>query len=113
MSTNRFLTAALKQTVTYWGNPTNDGGGGFTFDAPVEILGRWEFKNTIIKNAQGQEIVVNIRVSLPQDVEEGGYLFLGASTAVDPTTVTGAYSIKGFKKTPVLRGNDWQRSAYL
>ena len=35
------------ETAVYWGNPQNDGYGGFTFDTPVEIKCRWEEKSEV------------------------------------------------------------------
>ena len=95
---------ALKQKIVYWGNPTTDGYGGQTFDAAVEIMGRWEFVQKIFINANGEQQVSGARVYLSQDVDLDGYLYLGALTTIDsagiPDAQSGAMRIKAFEKSP-------------
>lgn len=52
-------------------------------------------------------------VYLGQDVEIGGYLFLGTSSDPDPTDIDGAYLIREFRKIPTEDGNDFERRAVL
>lgn len=112
-----FITRNLRQTATYWGNPAPDGWGGKTFDAPVEILCRWEDKVEKVIGANGEEIVSRSVVFLAQDVDEGGFLYLGSvsgdSTDDSPEEVAGAYEIKAFRKIPSIRATKWERKAWL
>ena len=114
------------QTAVYWGNPVNDGQGGFTFDDPVEIACRWENIEQVVSDAKGVMITSRALVFLTQDVDEEGYLYLGtledvydltgdsSSGGVDnPKDVEGAYIIKRFQKTPSLNGKEYLRKAYL
>jgi len=77
-----FIRKNLKQTLVYWGNPKDDGEGGYTFDEPVEIRGRCEYRTEIIRAGMNEELVSRARVYLEQPVDDGGYLFLG--TLDDP-----------------------------
>jgi len=119
MSIENFLTRLCKQTAVYWGNPTNNGEGGFTFDEAVEIYCRWEEGVEIMKDVNGKEKVSMAQVYLLQDVDEQGYLYLGDlddldSNPDDPMEVDGAYQIMKFAKTPALgRTDDFLRKAYL
>ena len=53
------------------------------------------------------------QVLLGQDVLQQGYLYLGLSGAVDPSTVSGAHEIRGFEKIPSIRGTKFVRKALL
>ena len=120
------ITQRCTQKAVYWGNPVNDGQGGFTFDDPVEIACRWENIEQEVSDAKGTMITSRALVFLTQDVDEEGYLYLGtledvydltgdsSSGGVDnPKDVIGAYIIKRFQKTPSLNGKEYLRKAYL
>ena len=131
MGISSLLTRNCKQTCVYWGNPVNDGEGGFTFDNPVELLCRWEGKVQVIKDddAKGGEIECVAIVYLLQDVDEQGYLYLGTLDDLEaaedssenssggwynPQAVDGAYKIKQFEKMPALGSTTtFVRRAYL
>jgi hypothetical protein len=112
-----FLKRNLKQTITYWPNPAPDGWGGKVFDDAVIILGRWEEKEDIILNAQGEEERSSITVFLSQDVDVGGYLALGdytgSSAYGDPAEVSGSRPIRAFEKIPSLKATKFSRKAWL
>ena len=59
-----FIRKNLKQTLVYWGNPKDDGEGGYTFDEPVEIRGRCEYRTEIIRAGMNEELVSRARVYL-------------------------------------------------
>jgi hypothetical protein len=115
MSLLSLLKRNLVQTCVYWGAPKNDGEGGFIFDAPVEIQCRWEDKEQVVMQDNGEKILSRSTVYLLQEVDENGMLFLGTlddigdsegdSSGVyyDPQELEGAYLIKRFEKTPSLR----------
>jgi hypothetical protein len=113
-----FTTKNLKQTVVYWGNPVNDGLGAFTFDDPVEISARWEDRQQMFKNAQGQDELSKAVVYLGQDVQIGGYLYLGtlddmSSSAPEPGDVTTALQIQGLTKVPGIKGTTYLRKVWV
>lgn len=108
-----------KQTAVYWGAPTENGYGGFTYDDPVEIAVRWENKTEVITDSKGQEQVSKAEIFLTQDIDEQGMLFLGtlddldSAEEDDPTTVNGAYVVMKFEKIPDMAGREFTRKAYL
>jgi len=109
----------LNQTAVYWGNPTPDGYGGYTFDEAVEIDCRWVDTIEVITDAKGENVVSRANVQVAQDVDVDGMLFLGTLDDLDssqeenPETIPTAYRIKKFDKTPTIRGNAFHRAAYL
>lgn len=110
----------LKQTCVYWGNPTDDGYGGYTYDDPVELPCGWKDSTRVITDSKGQQIVCRAEVQVKQDLDENGRLYLStlddleSSEEEDPTSITGAYLIKRFDKVPLVNRKDrFYRKAYL
>lgn len=108
------------QTCVFWGSPQDDGEGGKTFAAPVQLSCRWEDMHQIITDAKGTEMTSRALVFLLQDVDEEGMLYLGtladlnSADEENPMSVDGAYIIKRFQKTPSLGSTtDFLRKAYL
>lgn len=119
-SFNQFLKRTLTQTIVYWGSPVNDGYGGYTFASPVEIKGRWDSKIRKVKDSQGEEIVSEATISLLQDVDINGFLYLGSLSDLtvqqqsNPMLVDSAYKIQYFTKLPLLGStNEFLRIAYV
>lgn len=115
-----FATRFLKQTVVYWGNPAPDGRGGYTWDDPVELDCRWEKAEQMMIGGDGEEQLVKARVWVDQDVDEGGYMYLGSLTdsVLDsdtvPTDLDEAWKIVSFQKIPRLNSTtDFIRKAGL
>ena len=129
MGINSFMQRSYKQTAVYWGNPQNDGHGGFTFDDPVELSPddangvRWESRVELggrVFDKMGDIISCNAIVFLNQDVEEQGYLMLGtlddldSDSTINPRLIEGAFEIKRFDKLPAIGSTtDYYRRAYL
>jgi len=109
----------LHQTAVYWGSPTDDGYGGYTWGDPVEIDCRWIDSARVVTDGKGREIVCRAEVQVGQDLDEDGMLYLGelddldSAQEDDPRTVDGAYSIKRFDKVPTIKGTAYYRKAYL
>lgn len=92
--------SAGKQTAVWWGNPVPTGGGGRTFDAPIEITVRWQEKQELFVDAVGRTLTSSAVVYPARDLPAGGYLYLGIlddlpSNPVDPETITEAREIRG------------------
>lgn len=119
MAAPSFIRRHLNQTLVYWGDPEDDGYGGYTFDDPVEINGRCEFKNEVVVSAMGEELVSRAHVYLEQEVNPGGYLYLGSLTdsvmesAPVPTTTEGSMKILIAEKLPQLDGPGFLYKAYV
>lgn len=113
------FTGSLKQTAVYWGTPVSTGAGGRTFADAVELDVRWEERHDMFIDAQGQEKQSSAVVFVDQDVDIGGYLFLGdlddlsSGEEGDPMTVSGAYEIRQFDKIPDSKGTSFLRKAWL
>jgi len=118
-SRSNLLTDKLKQTAVYWGNPQSDGAGGRTFDDPVEISVRYEERQELFIDTNGQEARSRAVVYLSQDVAMGGYLYLGdlddlsSAEEGDPLLVQAAYEIRGFEKTPGIKAERFLRKVWL
>jgi hypothetical protein len=108
-----------KQKVVYWGNPQNDGYGGKTFDAAVEILVRWEDKQELYTDVEGREVRSTAVVYPGVDLDLGGFLYLGEldDSGLDsdplPNEVSEAKEIQQFWKVPNLRATKFVRKAWL
>ena len=119
MRITTFINRVCKQPIVYWGNPVDDGRGGYTYDTPVDILGRWEEVNEVIIGSNGREMVSRVRVFLKQVVDEEGAMYLGElsdlDSAPDPTdSAVNALHIIAFAKIPVLGSeNDYMYRAHL
>jgi hypothetical protein len=114
----RILVTMLKQRAVYWGSPVQDGYGKFTFATPTEIRVRWEKKQEMFIDPQGDEVMSMAIVYTASDVDIGGYLYLGveadlASDHSDPQVIGGAFKIKQFGKLPTLPGTQYLRTAWL
>jgi len=130
MSIQNFIKKVCVQTAVYWGNPVNDGFGGKTFDAPIELKPpngvRWEDKQRIVKNNQGVEQISNASILVTIDLQIEGWLYLGDLDSIhdseesssgdylNPKKVNGAYEIIAFDKIPEVKSTDkFIRTAYL
>ena len=109
----------LPQKAVYFGNPTDDGHGGFTYDDPVEIPCRWFQKSALTEDNKGQTFSDMAQVQVNQDVDINGLLFLGdltdldSSEEADPTTKEDIWTIKRFEKVKELDGPGFYREAFL
>lgn len=115
------------ETAVYWGNPVNDGFGGFTFDDPVEIACRWENKNAIDIGWFSTGFPANLlqckaAVLVTQDLDLQGYLYLGTLDDLqaggyditNPISILNAYVIHRFDKIPmVFKTDEFVRTAWL
>ena len=108
-----WITDMLNQTITYWSPATINKYGDLAFDTPVTINGRWENSVQLVADSKGREFTSRAKVYLFSDVENEGYLFLGTSSAADPTTVEGAYLIRFFSKIPDIDVTDFERKAFV
>jgi len=103
----------LNQTITYWAPSSYDKFGVGTYDDPVTVIGRWEDKQELFIDVNGKEVRSSSIVYLEDDVETGGYLYLGESTETTPIDETGAREIRGYAKTPSLDAVYFLRKIWL
>lgn len=109
------VSAGYSQQATYWGAPVQDGYGAWHFSAPIQLNVRWENTTEEFVDQSGKERISQAIVWIPDslDPEIGGYLFLGVSTELDPTTVKKAWAIQRVDEIPDLRGLTSETRAYL
>lgn len=100
------------QTVTWWARSASDEYGGSLFNPPKVIGARWEDKNVIYRNREGNEATSNAIVYVDRDVEVGDYLALGESESNDPHLVD-AYEIMKYSKSPDIRNLTSSRKVIL
>ncbi len=112
-----YITKNHKQTIVYWGTAAKDKWGDKTFAAPVEIVGRWEDKKELFRDIAGREVVSRSIVYLGQDVVEGEYLYLGTlasiASAANPESVSNAFEIRSFTKSPNIAATDFERKVMI
>lgn len=114
------------QTCVYWGSPVNDGKGGFTFAAAVEIDCRWDEKQELKIGFYGNQFTSQAVVLVNQDLDRRSYLFNGTLVELQaiataeglditkPQEFVGAFIVEQFEKIPMVQSNnDFVRTAYL
>lgn len=94
----------MRQIATYWAPGGNDGTGGVTFAAPVQIRCRWQDTTENFQDARGQLQTCQSIVYPESPCLEKGYLALGPHTDADPRTVPEACEIRATKDSPALAG---------
>lgn len=116
----KFIKRVCVQTAVYWGTPINDGQGGKTFAAPVEIKCRWKDTTEVTTGKAGKEIISKAKVLVTQTLDEEGYLYLGTILEISvpnlqtPAIIVGAFEIKRFTKVPEFRSMiNFVQNAYL
>jgi len=114
MSITSFINKIAVQDAVYWGNPVNDGFGGYTFDTPVVIKCRWEDMERVYTGQEGQQIQQKAKVIVTQEIDIRGWLMLGtlndlamidSGTYVNPSNEIKAYQIVGVDKVPMIKSN--------
>lgn len=114
-----WITKRHNQTAVYWGSPVPGEAGNTTFDLPVEIDVRWEDKSELFIDVEGQETRSQAVVYVGQDVDIGGWLYLGDeddldSSHDDPTIIIGARPVKMFRPIPrLINSTDFERKVFL
>jgi len=122
MSIESYIASLCLQKAVYWGAPTNDGYGQFTFSPGIEIDCRWENKEQIVAQEMEKAVIFRSIIYVLQDLDTDGLLWLGTADAVgvaaiaNPYTMTagGLMIVKRFEKTPSIRDVDqFLRKAFL
>lgn len=113
-----FTVRNLPHKAIYWGNPVNDGRGGFTFDDPVEISCRWEDVSMVEQFNMDTDQRLRSEVTVSQDLDEEGALLLGELIDLDSAyyndpIAAGASPILRKDKIPSVRGDQYFRKVYI
>ena len=116
---SRFTAGLFAQTAVYWGTPTPDGQGGYTFADPIEIDCRWEGRQELIRDDVGRERQSSARVFVDRDLDQNGYLYkgtlddLGSEEEADPGQVDDAFQIMMKGEIPDIKGTRPLRTIWL
>jgi hypothetical protein len=116
----RLIEKIAVQTAVYWPSPADDGYGRLTFGTAVEISVRWSDVSELIRTAKGEEYTCKAKVIVTQDLDNGGYLYLGelddlsVAKKANPQLEDNAHRIVKFNKIPMIFQTDvFTRVAYL
>ena len=87
----------LAQTIHHKASSGVDGYGQSTFDAAVQISGRWVEKRRIVRNKDGREVISEISVTLAGDspVVAGDQISIDGEFWVEVITVSSAPGLSG------------------
>ena len=97
------LESHMNDETTHWPVGGSDGFGGFTFGTPVKFNTRWEDKNVLFLDLNGEEEVSNAIVFTPTQIPIGDYLALGDLVATaDPTTIDGTFRVRASNRSTDL-----------
>lgn len=117
MNIGTIIENMLKQTCVYWGSPTPSGyANQSTYADAVEISCRWSLKKELYRNQNGEEELSDALVTVSQDLDIGGFLYLGDLNDLDSSPepmASGAFEIRAFEKIPSVDGTKFLRRAYL
>jgi len=110
----QLLTRMRKQSVWVWDNPVANDAGGFSYDAPIHVLGRWDDEQILFLNEAGEEEMSKALVYLGMDPALGAMLMLDEGWADSSGVVPAdpfdssvvAWPIKAFRKNPVLGASE-------
>lgn len=103
-----YRTRNLNQKLVYWANPVNDGTGTYTFDSPIQIMGRWEDYIEVIQSKLGEQIISKAKVYVDRPVKEHEYLLRGdISTYIDSNPLeVDADEIKKYEEIPNIKNTE-------
>lgn len=93
----------LNQTATYWAPGVIDGFGGVSFATPILIKCRFQTTTSLVRSAQGQELITSSVAYTDRKLAEEGYICEGDLTAyVNPKSVVEASLIVTSNMSPSL-----------
>lgn len=97
------MPVRLTETATLWRKTGNDGFGGFTFDAPIQIACKHALTSTYDYNQQGRRDEATDVYYTNSEVGRGDFILLGASVEADPVSA-GASEVNYVKPAPLHPG---------
>jgi len=105
-----FVKKNLKQDAVYWGPGVggDDGYGNRTFATPIEIKVRWEDKQQLALDKDGEEFMSMAVIYTDRELENQGWLFLGILTALpsadtNPRTIADTWEIRNIENSSRLK----------
>lgn len=109
------ITQAFKDTITHWPVTGSDTFGGFSFGSAALLEGRWEERQELFVDAEGEQVLSNAVAYLgTTTVNVGDYVTKGDESSVaDPGTLPRAYRVRNFSNITDLRGLNTLRRLWL
>ena len=108
------MTIHRYHEITHWPIIGSNGFGGFTFDTPALIEGRWEERTVRFIGPSGEDLTSKAIAYVPSDIDVGDYLAEGDHTATaDPTTLDSAFRAEQFQRITDLRNMDAVRKVMM
>lgn len=108
------------QDAVHWAAGPPDKTGKPTVGHPTAVVVRWEDKHEKFMNPEGEEVVSNAVVYVPEvsngvEMHEGDYLWLGVigNEPENPVIDKDAHQIRKFEKLPDIEGEEFLRTAIL
>lgn len=103
----------LTQVATYWPPSSKDAYGNYSYGSPQSVKCRWEDTQEIFVNYNGEENRSKAIVFVDEVLLNNGYLFLGVSNKTNPTEEELAMLIQKFDSIPSIKGDEYERKAWL
>tara|TARA_R110000851_G_scaffold46656_6_gene113570 strand:+ start:798 stop:1136 length:339 start_codon:yes stop_codon:yes gene_type:complete len=109
------ISKMRKQKAVYWSPSSYDGFGRPVMSTAVQITCRWEDVHEQFLDKEGQEQTSSSRVYVSQDVELGGYLWLGdiSGKPSDPLQDNNSWEIRKFENLPNLKATEFLKTAMV
>lgn len=98
---------------TFWAFSGTDDFGNTQFSSPVYVDCRWEDKQELFRNEEGNEVMSEAVVLLGSSVSIEGYLYHGTSSGSDPTAISDAKEIRQYSEIPDIKRNNTLYKAWL
>lgn len=116
MALTGFLSRLMRQRATYWSPDTTDrftAYGDPNFETPDRIDVRWEDRQELFINSEGDQMHSKAIVWSLDAIAVGGYLYRGESTTAAPESVTGADQIRRVEITWDTKGRTALYKSFL
>lgn len=94
-----YYSANMPTPVTYFAPMGQDGYGVLSFAAGVDLKARWQVKNDLFRDNNGNQVVSSAVVYLSDIAEVGGKIALGAGASIEE-----AVEIRAVGTSPALNG---------
>lgn len=105
-----FIDRMLIHTITVWSVSGHNGYGSPTFTKST-TRGRWEDKQQLIKNLNGDQVMSTSTVFLESSVSPNDRLELGSTTTTTPSA--SAKAVMNRRSVPSIKGNTTLYEVYL
>lgn len=94
-----YYSANMPTVATYFAPIGQDGYGQLSFASGVAVKVRWQVKNDLFRDFNGNQVVSSAVVYVAEMVEVGGRIAVGQNVAID-----NALEIRAVGVSPSLRG---------